>query len=66
MNCIGLIPARSGSKRILNKNVRLLDGHPLLAYSIRSALDSGVFESVVVFFSFPPVRSDNHLSELHW
>ena len=44
---IGLIPARSGSKRIKNKNIRLLCGHPLLAYSIRSAIDSGVFDSVV-------------------
>ena len=48
LNCIGLIPARSGSKRIPNKNIRHLNGHPLLAYSIRSALDSGIFESVVV------------------
>jgi CMP-N,N'-diacetyllegionaminic acid synthase len=48
LKCLGLIPARSGSKRIENKNIRLLDGHPLIAYSIRSALDSGVFESVVV------------------
>jgi CMP-N,N'-diacetyllegionaminic acid synthase len=48
LRCIGLIPARAGSKRIPNKNVRELDGHPLLAYSIRSALDSGVFDSVFV------------------
>ena len=45
---IGLIPARSGSKRVADKNVRLLHGHPLLAYSIASALDSGVFEKVLV------------------
>jgi CMP-N-acetylneuraminic acid synthetase len=44
---IGLIPARAGSKRIKNKNIRVLGGHPLLAYSIRSAIDSGVFDSVV-------------------
>ncbi len=44
---IALIPARSGSKRIRNKNIRLLSGHPLIAYSIRSAIDSGVFDSVV-------------------
>lgn len=46
--CVGLVPARSGSKRVLNKNVRSLGGHPLIAYAIRSALDSGVFESVIV------------------
>jgi CMP-N,N'-diacetyllegionaminic acid synthase len=48
LKCIGLIPARSGSKRIENKNVRELSGHPLIAYSIRSALDSGIFDSVIV------------------
>jgi len=31
---IGLIPARGGSKGIPGKNIRLLDGHPLIAYSI--------------------------------
>lgn len=41
------IPARSGSKRVTDKNVRPLHGHPLLAYAISSALDSGVFETVV-------------------
>jgi CMP-N,N'-diacetyllegionaminic acid synthase len=46
--CLGLIPARAGSKRVPGKNVRLLGGHPLLAYSIRAALDSGVFTAVVV------------------
>jgi CMP-N,N'-diacetyllegionaminic acid synthase len=44
---IGLIPARAGSKRIKNKNIRMLGDHPLLAYSIKSAIDSGVFDSVV-------------------
>lgn len=46
--CVAFIPARSGSKRVADKNVRTLAGHPLLAYSIRSALDSGVFGAVVV------------------
>ena len=45
---LGLIPARSGSKRILSKNIRPLCGHPLLSYSIASALASGVFEKVVI------------------
>ncbi|MCG2686747.1 acylneuraminate cytidylyltransferase family protein [Candidatus Parcubacteria bacterium] len=46
--CLGFIPARSGSKRVPNKNIRMLDGHPLLAYSISSALKSGVFSRVIV------------------
>jgi CMP-N,N'-diacetyllegionaminic acid synthase len=45
---IALIPARSGSKRVSGKNVRLLDGHPMMAYTIRAAIDSGVFQRVVV------------------
>jgi len=45
---VGLIPARSGSRRIPGKNVRLLAGHPLVAYAISAALDSGVFTRVIV------------------
>ena len=45
---LGLIPARSGSKRVVGKNARPLCGHPLMSYSIASALESGVFEKVVV------------------
>ena len=45
---IGLIPARSGSKRVPHKNIKPLAGHPLIAYSISAALDSGVFAAVVV------------------
>ena len=46
-NVVGFIPARAGSKRVPHKNVRPLSGHPLIAYAIRSAIDSGVFESVI-------------------
>ena len=45
---VALIPARSGSKRVKNKNIRLLAGHPLLAYSIAAARESGIFRSVIV------------------
>jgi N-acylneuraminate cytidylyltransferase len=44
---VAFIPARSGSKRIPNKNIKNLKGHPLLAYSIRAAIDSGVFDAVI-------------------
>ena len=44
---IAFIPARSGSKRVPHKNIRLLNGHPLLAYSIQAALDSRIFDAVV-------------------
>lgn len=45
---VALIPARSGSKRVADKNVRPLAGHPLLAYSIAAALQSGIFADVIV------------------
>jgi CMP-N,N'-diacetyllegionaminic acid synthase len=45
---VALIPARSGSKRVPNKNVKHLAGRPLIAYTIRAALDSGIFSRVVV------------------
>ena len=44
---VAFIPARSGSKRIPHKNIRPLGGHPVLAYSIRAAVDSGVFAAVI-------------------
>ena len=47
MNKIAFIPARSGSKRIPNKNIKFLNGHPLIAYSITAAIQSNIFESVV-------------------
>lgn len=44
---VAFVPARSGSTRVPHKNVRLLGGHPLIAYSIRAAIDSGIFDMVV-------------------
>ena len=44
---VAFIPARSGSKRIPDKNIKLLNGHPMLAYTVRAAIDSGVFDSVI-------------------
>lgn len=45
---VGLVPARAGSKRIKDKNIRSLRGHPLLAYTICAARASGVFDAVVL------------------
>jgi N-acylneuraminate cytidylyltransferase len=45
---VAFIPARQGSKRVPGKNIRLLNGHPMIAYTIVPALESGVFESVIV------------------
>lgn len=45
---VGLIPARSGSKRVKGKNLRCLAGHPLIAYTVAAALESDIFSAVVV------------------
>lgn len=45
---IALIPARAGSARIPNKNIRLLAGHPLIAYAIVSARASSLYERIIV------------------
>ena len=45
---IALIPARSGSKRVRDKNIRPLLGHPAMAYAICSARESAMFDKVVV------------------
>ena len=43
-----IIPARGGSKRVPRKNILPLNGIPLIAYSIKAALDSGCFDNVIV------------------
>jgi len=43
---IALIPARAGSKRIANKNIKLLNGHPLIAYTIAAAKESNIFDDI--------------------
>lgn len=47
-SAVAFVPARSGSERVPGKNVRPLAGHPLLAYAIETALQSGLFERVLV------------------
>ena len=44
---VALIPARSGSERVRDKNTRPLAGHPLLAYAIASARQAGIFDRIV-------------------
>jgi CMP-N,N'-diacetyllegionaminic acid synthase len=45
---VALIPARSGSKRVPDKNIRPLAGHPLIAYTIAAARQSEIFTDVIV------------------
>jgi len=48
MNILGLILARGGSKRLPGKNIRLLGGKPLLAWTILAARESGVLDDLLL------------------
>ncbi|MBM6861220.1 acylneuraminate cytidylyltransferase family protein, partial [Clostridium saudiense] len=48
MKIVAIIPARAGSKGIPNKNIRLLNGKPLIYYSIKNALESKFIDEVVI------------------
>ncbi|MDR2006613.1 MAG: pseudaminic acid cytidylyltransferase [Acidaminococcales bacterium] len=48
MKMVAVITARGGSKRIPRKNIKDFLGQPIMAYSIKAALDSGLFGEVMV------------------
>lgn len=48
MKTLAVITARGGSKRIPKKNIKEFCGKPIIAYSIEAALQSGVFDEVMV------------------
>lgn len=50
---IGIITARSGSKSLPNKNIKLLNGKPLIAYTIETAIKSKVFDYLMVSTDSP-------------
>jgi pseudaminic acid cytidylyltransferase len=45
---VAIIPARGGSKRIPRKNIKSFNGHPMISWSIKSAIDSKCFDWVIV------------------
>ncbi|MEQ1955722.1 pseudaminic acid cytidylyltransferase [Mesorhizobium sp. CN2-181] len=45
---VAVIPARGGSKRVPRKNVRVFAGKPMIAWAIKAAADSGVFDHILV------------------
>jgi len=55
---IAIIPARGGSKRIPRKNIKNFHGKPIIAYSIEAAIQSGVFDRVIVS------TDDSEISEI--
>lgn len=48
MSTIAIIPARGGSKRIPQKNIKPFLGHPIISYSIKTAIESNLFDEVMV------------------
>ena len=52
---IAIIPARGGSKRIPQKNIREFCGKPLIYWTIKAAQESGVFEDIVVSTEEPKI-----------
>lgn len=48
MKRIAIIPARGGSKRIPNKNIKDFFGKPIIAYSIEAALGCGLYDEIMV------------------
>lgn len=48
MEILAIIPARSGSKSVKNKNIRILNGKPMMAYSIEHALSCSRINRVIV------------------
>ena len=47
-NILCIILARSGSKSVKNKNIRKLNNHPLIAYTIKSAIKTNLFKNIIV------------------
>ena len=48
MSIIAIIPARGGSKRIPNKNIKSFAGQPIISYSIKAAQDTDLFDRIIV------------------
>ena len=52
---LAVIPARGGSKGVPGKNIKELAGRPLIAYTIKAAIDSNIFERVIVSTDSPQI-----------
>ena len=55
MKIAAIIPARAGSKGIPNKNIRIVNGRPLVYYAIHNALSSRCITDVIVTTDSPEV-----------
>ncbi|MBZ0198723.1 MAG: cupin domain-containing protein [Ignavibacteriaceae bacterium] len=48
MKIVAMIPARLGSQRIAKKNIRLINGKPLISYIIEASIESEIFEDIYI------------------
>jgi pseudaminic acid cytidylyltransferase len=48
VSAVAIIPARGGSKRIPDKNIKVFSGKPIIAYSIEAAKISGLFDRIII------------------
>lgn len=55
MSNVAIIPARGGSKRIPRKNIRQFCGKPMIAWPIQAAIDSELFDRIIVSTDDPEV-----------
>jgi len=55
MSSLAIIPARGGSKRIPRKNIKPFLGYPIIEYSIKAAIESGLFSEVMVSTDDPEI-----------
>ena len=67
-NVVAIIPARKGSKRVLNKNVREFHDRPLVVFSIKAALSCPEIDTVIVSTNDPLVAavSEKYDVETWW
>lgn len=56
MKIVAIIPARAGSKAIPNKNIRSINGHPMIYYAINNAIQSKFITDVIVSTDSEEVR----------
>ena len=59
---IAFIPARSGSKRLKNKNIKIINSHPLIFWTIYKAIKSKIFDKII--FSSDSIKYYNTIISL--
>lgn len=60
MKAVSIIPARGGSKRLPRKNIADFLGQPIIAYTVQAALESALFERVLVSTEDPEIADVAH------